>query len=108
MHAAASDAVNARGKSLFASRGAPKGPRGGPPGGASAHEEDADSGGSESSGSEENQTGRSNEKEKTLKSWSELTERQKHAELIKATKKYCQRAYKKTKLLKVKDSGFRV
>ncbi|KAL8452745.1 hypothetical protein Emed_001309 [Eimeria media] len=39
----------------------------------------------------------------SLKSWNELTERQKHAELVKATKKYCQRAHKKTKILKEVD-----
>ena len=76
--------------------------------------ERADSGGSqgEEGGTDEEEydddddegNSRANKREKQMlskKSWHELTDKQKHFLLIKAVKKYCQKAHKKTKIVKV-------
>lgn len=69
-------------------------------------EEEAQEGsGSESDSELKDADKRTARRENSLKSWNELTDRQKHAELVKATKKYCQRAHKKTKILRVRVRG---
>ncbi|CDJ68468.1 DNA polymerase, related [Eimeria necatrix] len=73
---------------------------------AAAGETDAESEANEAeSGEEEEKDEKKNKNNSkgTFKSWHELTEKQKHEILIKAVKKYSQRAHKKTKIVKELD-----